>query len=105
MVILAVVTLTSFLSVTVVLSSDLVSNSTDSVLSCTVSVFSLTVVGFSVVVFLVGNILGILLTVLWTLSSVCGWTKFALSMLLSSMLLPMIWGRMVLSGIWQHDPK
>lgn len=57
------------------------------------------IVAFSVVVFLVGNISGILLTVLCTLSSVCGWTKLALSMLLSSMLLPMICGRMVLSGI------
>lgn len=62
----------------VVCSSDFVSNSTASVLS----VASLVVVStFCVVGFLVGNISGILLWIL----SVCGWTKLALSIELSSM--------------------
>lgn len=65
-------------------------------LSCCLSV---------VVVCFVKRVSGILLTLLWILSSVCGWTKLELSIELSSMLLPMIWGRIVLSPIWQQEPK
>jgi hypothetical protein len=85
-------------SLTPPLSTSGLDSSSGSVLSCKVSDLSVVASGvFSVVVFLLGN--KGLLTVVWVLSSVCGWTKLEPSIELSSILLPIIWGSTVLSGI------
>lgn len=82
-----VVNVSSLTLLSIVDSSDLVSKAIASVVTT----------GFSVGFLNGKSESGI--TGFWILSSVCGWTKFAPSIELSSIWFPIIWGRMVLSGI------